>query len=50
MSLAVHDRLIGRPGRITGLVEFLDYITTRDRVWICTARDIAAHCRRVHPG
>jgi peptidoglycan/xylan/chitin deacetylase (PgdA/CDA1 family) len=50
MSLAVHDRLIGRPGRITGLVRFLDHIATRDRVWICTGRDIAEHWRRVQPG
>jgi peptidoglycan/xylan/chitin deacetylase (PgdA/CDA1 family) len=50
MSLAVHDRLIGRPGRITGLVKFLDWIATRDRVWICTGREIAEHWRRVHPG
>ena len=50
MSLALHDRLIGRPGRITGLVRFLDHIAGRDRVWICTGRDIAEHWRRVHPG
>jgi peptidoglycan/xylan/chitin deacetylase (PgdA/CDA1 family) len=50
MSLAVHDRLIGRPGRITGLVKFLDHIAGRDRVWSCTGRDIAEHWRRVHPG
>ena len=50
MSLAVHDRLIGRPGRITGLVKFLDHIAARDRVWIATGRDIAEHWRRVHPG
>jgi allantoinase len=50
MSLALHDRPIGRPGRITGLVKFLDHITARDRVRICTGRDIAEHWRRVHPG
>ena len=50
MSLALHDRLTGRPGRITGLVKFLDHVTARDRVWICTGRDIAEHWRRVHPG
>ncbi len=50
MSLAVHDRLIGRPGRITGLVRFLDHIAGRDRVWIATGRDIAEHWRRTHPG
>jgi peptidoglycan/xylan/chitin deacetylase (PgdA/CDA1 family) len=50
MSLALHDRLIGRPGRVTGLGKFLDHITTRDRVWICTGRDIAEHWWRMHPG
>lgn len=49
MSLAIHDRLIGRPGRITGLVKFLDHIAAKDRVWIATGRDIAEHWRRVHP-
>ena len=43
MSLALHDRLTGRPGRITGLVRFLDHIAARDRVWICTGREIAEH-------
>jgi peptidoglycan/xylan/chitin deacetylase (PgdA/CDA1 family) len=50
MSLALHDRLTGRPGRITGIVKFLDHITTRDHVWICTGHQIAEHWRRVHPG
>jgi peptidoglycan/xylan/chitin deacetylase (PgdA/CDA1 family) len=49
MSLALHDRLTGRPGRITGLVKFLDHIAGRDRVWLCTGHDIAGHWRRVHP-
>ena len=47
--ISEHDRLIGRPGRITGLVRFLDHIAARDRVWIATGRDIAEHWRRVHP-
>ena len=50
MSLSLHDRLTGRPGRITGLVKFLDHVTARDRVWICTGREIAEHWRRVDPG
>ena len=36
--------------RIAGLVKFLDHVTARDRVWICTGREIAEHWRRVHPG
>jgi hypothetical protein len=50
MSLALHDRLTGRPGRITELVKCLDHVTARDRVWICVGRQIAEHWRRVHPG
>lgn len=49
MSLALHDRLIGRPGRITGLVKFLDHVKSRDKVWVATGRDIAEHWMRVHP-
>ena len=49
MSLALHDRFTGRPGRITGLVKFLDRITACDHVWICTRHQIAEHWRQVHP-
>ena len=49
MSLAVHDRLIGRPGRITGLVKFLEHVRRHDRVWVATGREIAEHWRAVHP-
>ena len=43
MSLALHDRLIGRPGRAKGLADFLDYVLKHDRVWICRGVDIARH-------
>jgi peptidoglycan/xylan/chitin deacetylase (PgdA/CDA1 family) len=49
MSLALHDRLIGRPGRITGLVRFLEHVRRHDKVWVATGREIAEHWRRVHP-
>jgi peptidoglycan/xylan/chitin deacetylase (PgdA/CDA1 family) len=49
MSLALHDRLIGRPARLTGLIKFLDHVAARDRVWICTGREVAEHWRQVHP-
>jgi peptidoglycan/xylan/chitin deacetylase (PgdA/CDA1 family) len=49
MSLALHDRLIGRPGRITGLMRFLDHVAMHDRVWICTGAELAAHWRQEHP-
>jgi allantoinase len=43
MSLGLHDRLIGRPGRSAGLARFLDYVTAHDRVWICSGAEIARH-------
>ena len=49
MSLALHDRLIGRPGRTTGLVRFLDHVRRHDKVWVATGREIAEHWLRVHP-
>ncbi|MBS7539172.1 polysaccharide deacetylase family protein [Ancylobacter lacus] len=49
MSLALHDRLIGRPGRITGLMRFLDHVARFPDVWICTGAEVAAHWRREHP-
>ncbi|QIB35569.1 polysaccharide deacetylase family protein [Ancylobacter pratisalsi] len=49
MSLAIHDRLIGRPGRITGLMRFLDHVASHPDVWIATGAEIAAHWRSVHP-
>ena len=49
MSLALHDRLIGRPGRITGLVRFLEHVRRHDKVWVATGQQIAEHWMRVHP-
>src|SRR5262245_20134347 len=49
MSLALHDRLIGRPGRAHGLAKFLDYVLGHDRVWICRGIDIARHWIAHHP-
>ncbi|MEZ5924296.1 MAG: polysaccharide deacetylase family protein [Hyphomicrobiaceae bacterium] len=49
MTLAIHDRLIGRPGRVTGLIRFLDHICSKERVWIATGQQIAEHWRRMHP-
>lgn len=43
MSVGLHCRLVGRPGRIKGLMDFLDYIGARDGVWIATRGDIAKH-------
>ena len=49
MSVGLHCRLLGRPGRITALQRFLDYIAQQDRVWVCRRIDIARHWRSTHP-
>ncbi|MDA7594196.1 allantoinase PuuE [Candidatus Pelagibacter sp.] len=43
MSVGLHCRLIGKPGRIQSLKKFLDYITKHEKVWICKRVDIAKH-------
>ena len=48
MSIGLHDRLVGRPGRAVGLVRFLEHARKHDRVWFCTGRDIAEHWRKTH--
>ena len=49
MSVGLHCRLIGRPGRFAGLQRFLDHIQKHDRVWIATRADIARHWVKEHP-
>ncbi|MGK7950183.1 MAG: allantoinase PuuE [Xenococcaceae cyanobacterium] len=49
MSVGLHARLAGKPGRIAALGRFLDYITSHDRVWICRRLDIAHHWIKYHP-
>jgi putative urate catabolism protein len=48
MSVGLHCRLAGRPGRATGLARFLDHLAKFDRVWVATRRDIAQHWHREH--
>ena len=48
MSVGLHCRLAGRPGRITALNKFLDYVARHDKVWICRREDIARHWIKVH--
>ena len=43
MSVGLHCRLIGRPGRIQSLKKFLNYVLKHDDVWICKRIDIAKH-------
>ena len=49
MSIGMHCRLLGRPGRIRALQEFLDYVQGHDRVWICRRLDLARHWQQTHP-
>ncbi len=49
MSVGLHCRLVGRPGRVMALRRFLDYVTSKDRVWFARRRDIAKHWIAVHP-
>jgi allantoinase len=46
LSIGLHARLIGRPGRIAALERFLDYALGHDRVWIARRIDIANHWRQ----
>ena len=48
MSIGLHCRLAGRPGRAAGLIKFLDYVGGFDKVWIATRLDIAHHWYREH--
>ena len=43
MSVGLHCRIIGRPGRIQSLRRFLDYVLKFDDIWICKRIDIAKH-------
>ncbi len=49
MSVGLHCRLAGRPGRTAALERFLDYIAAHDRVWIARRIDIARHWQTTHP-
>ena len=49
MSIGLHCRLVGRPGRIAGLARFLDHIQSHQQVWICTREAIARHWVAHHP-
>jgi chitin deacetylase len=48
MSVGLHCRLVGRPGRIKGLADFIDHVRSRS-AWIATRGAIAAHWRARHP-
>ena len=49
MSVGLHCRLVGRPGRAAALANFLDYVQAQERVWVSRRIDIARHWREHHP-
>jgi OHCU decarboxylase len=49
LSIGLHCRLIGRPGRVMALARFIDYVQSHDNVWIARRLDIAEHWAKTHP-
>ena len=49
LSIGMHCRLLGRPGRFRALQRFLDHVQAHDRVWVTRRIDIARHWMQVHP-
>ncbi|UAY76676.1 allantoinase PuuE [Pseudoxanthomonas sp. X-1] len=49
LSVGMHCRLLGRPGRLVALQRFLDHIAKHDKVWVCRRIDIARHWQQRHP-
>ena len=49
MSIGMHCRLLGRPGRFSALQRFLDHVQSHEGVWIARRIDIARHWKQVHP-
>ncbi|MBT8137792.1 MAG: allantoinase PuuE [Gammaproteobacteria bacterium] len=49
MSVGLHCRLAGRPGRALAVEKFLDYVNSKEKVWLATRIDIARHWIAHHP-
>jgi peptidoglycan/xylan/chitin deacetylase (PgdA/CDA1 family) len=49
MSVGLHGRIVGRPGRLAALARFLEHVTRHDGVWVCRRAEIARHWMSVHP-
>jgi peptidoglycan/xylan/chitin deacetylase (PgdA/CDA1 family) len=49
LSIGLHCRIVGRPGRAAALARFLDYVQGHDKVWITRRIDIARHWKATHP-
>lgn len=50
MSIGMHCRLLGRPGRFRALQRFLDHVEAHEQVWVCRRIDIARHWQARYPG
>ncbi len=50
LSVGLHNRIIGHPGRAAGLAKLLDWLRTQPDVWVCRRADIARHWADQHPG
>jgi putative urate catabolism protein len=48
MSVGLHCRLVGRPGRAAALARFLDYVAGHEQVWVCRRDEIARHWHEHH--
>ena len=49
MSVGMHCRLLGRPGRMRGLQRFLDHVQAHDKVWVTRRIDVARHWKAKFP-
>jgi len=49
MSVGLHCRLVGRPGRAAALQRFIDYVKGHEKVWLSRRIDIAEHWMKTHP-
>ena len=48
LSIGLHCRLVGRPGRFLALKRFVDYVKSHEQVWLCTREQIALHWQKHH--
>ena len=49
MSVGLHCRIVGKPGRAAALARFLDYVQKHEDVWVTRRIDIARHWLATHP-
>jgi peptidoglycan/xylan/chitin deacetylase (PgdA/CDA1 family) len=49
MTIPMHSRIVGKPGRSESLRNFMKYISEKEGVWVASRRDIAKHYRKTFP-